>query len=52
MYRVEWMKEGWKTIFWDTFSRLELAILFSNELKENEKITFLSLVTPWETTAL
>lgn len=49
MYRVEWMKKGWKTLFWDCFSRMDLATRFMEELKGDENVTVLVIVTPWDT---
>ena len=49
MYRVEWMKKGWKTLFYDCFSNLELALRYVEGKKEDPEITMLVIVTPWDT---
>lgn len=49
MYRVEWMQRGSKTVFWDGFARLDIAMRFMREKREDETIIMLTVVTPWDT---
>ncbi len=50
MYRVEWMKKGEKTIYWDGFARKDLAFRFMEEKRGDENITMLSIISPFEPT--
>lgn len=49
MYRVEWMKKGDKTVYWDGWANLDLAMRFMYEKREDANIIMLLVVTPWDT---
>ena len=50
MYRVEWMKKGERTVYWDGFANRDVAFRFMAEKREDEKITMLAIVSPFEPT--
>lgn len=49
MYRVEWMKKGETTLYWDGFALFDVAMRFMQVKKEDASIVMLVMVTPWET---
>lgn len=50
MYRVEWMKKGEKTLYWDGFARRDLAFRFMETMRSQENIIMLAIVSPLEPT--